>query len=336
MSPSNIVCTGLSGPGHPVLRHLRQLGALRLGQRWRPSRPPPAWCCGWRQRRCRTRPLRRRRFPAGAARWPPAMQRAPRRPAASRRRAVSGQQQPGPQQLAGRRGSIGEPAAFTATSAATVTPRSQHDRRTADAALEIAGHRAGAGADVPLRQSGPSPRAARVGQRGDAERPRSAGRGSRHPGQGRTMRLPAPAERPRRVRTDLQPDAAVGQLVHHAGAGGQPVSAATGQHHRVDPLHRGRRLEQVGLVGGRSTAADVDPGDHAAFRRQDHRRTGEEAVTDSGVVPDPNTGDIGQSVVRTRFSDFRHKACAGRTRWFWPRLPLCSARNRASSDWSMP
>ena len=176
------------------------------------------------------------------------------------------------------------------------------------AALEIADHRAGAGTHGALHD--------RPGHRPGAHRP---GPRSELPGRpGGEVAAPAQIEQcgagdqrddRGRVRRDLQPHSIGGQLVHHRGAGGQAEGTAAGQHDGVDPLHRGGRIEQVGLVGGRSTAADIDPCRHPAVRRQDHRGTGEKPVTDSGVVPDPDAGDVGQTVVPTRFSGLRHRAC---------------------------
>jgi hypothetical protein len=77
------------------------------------------------------------------------------------------------------------------------------------------------------------------------------------------------------------------QPSHHATGRGQPVGAAAAEHHRVHPLHRGARVEQVGLPGARRGPAHVDAADRPAGRRQHDGGAAQRARTGHRGVPDP-------------------------------------------------
>ena len=137
----------------------------------------------------------RRAAAAAAARPPPHLgrRRRPSSPSAAHLgRAPHGRRWRGPRT---------EPAALTATSAATVVPERQRPARGPDAALETAGHRACTCADAALRHVPPAPCAAAASSpRGPG--PRSGRAASRHRGPDRRGRRrhhrhdPARAARP--------------------------------------------------------------------------------------------------------------------------------------------
>ena len=86
------------------------------------------------------------------------------------------------------------------------------------------------------------------------------------------------------------------QVLAHAVGGGQAERAAPGEDDGVDPVDEVARVEQVGLPGAGGAAADVDAGDRAVWRGQDHRRAREPAGLGARRVPDPYAADVGQRV----------------------------------------
>ena len=166
--------------------------------------PPPAWCC--RDAGCS--PVRSSsegdagRRGVGDRRAMPAGRGVRGSAAAGRQRAAAG----GRPSSSPVRGSIGEPAALTATSAATVIPPSSTTDAVPMPPLRFAGHRAGSGADVAL--GGDRAAAVGCGRRSQGPRPARAAPNSAvgpgpevdRPGPGRTAPRRAPAAPPRRVR----------------------------------------------------------------------------------------------------------------------------------------
>ena len=91
---------------------------------------------------------------------------------------------------------------------------------------------------------------------------------------------------------------------HHAVGGGEAVGTAAREQDGVHPLHRVRRVQQVGLAGARTTAADVDRR-HRTAGSQHHRASGGHARAHRGVgvefvvVTDAQADDVGERVVAT-------------------------------------
>jgi hypothetical protein len=86
-------------------------------------------------------------------------------------------------------------------------------------------------------------------------------------------------------------DPALGEPTHHAIGRRQPERRATGQADGVDPLDERRRAQEIRLTRARCRSADIDAGDRALVRSQDHRaagpsfRIGPVADADAGNVP---------------------------------------------------
>lgn len=197
------------------------------------------------------------------------------------------------------RGSVTEPAALTAASAATVAPEEDRARGT-DAALEVAGHRARTGAGVA-----PGYRGARFGAR------RGVGRSPAQGGvrAGPPVAAPAQVEQGRGrydrddlggVRADPEAPALVLQPGGDTGRGVKTEGAAAGQHQRLDTLDEVARVQRVGLPGAGAATPYVDGRDRAAHGGQDDGGAGQVPVTDALGVADPEAEDVGEGVLRPR------------------------------------
>ena len=93
---------------------------------------------------------------------------------------------------------------------------------------------------------------------------------------------------------DLEAAPAFAQERLHARAGFQAKDRAAGEHHRIDPLDRAMRLEQVGVACGGRAAAHVDRGNRG-LREDDGADAG--GKTSVVGVPDENPRDVRDEVL---------------------------------------
>ena len=198
------------------------------------------------------------------------------------------------------RGSVTEPAALTAASAATVPPEG-----STALAVPMPPLRPPATAPVPApvlpwATGAPGPVSAAAAA---AARPSAAsGRARQSPPRPRSKRAAAGTTGYdlRGVGADPEAAAPLLQPGGDTGRGVKAEGAAAGQHDRLDALDEVARVERVGLPGAGAAAAYVDGRDGTALGCQDDGGAGQAAAAGALGVADPEAEDVGQGVLRPR------------------------------------